>query len=184
MIEWMKNSWMNRWADRWMDGWMERWTHRQTDIERGWMNWWKDRHPDKLSQTHVNCGEFMWAHLPLTGAGLVVFGALLRMSLQPALEAVLPELREPGVPEVRVRLQVQVVIIKPCDVSRLQLDSDSPCCLPLEAVSDIIAVRPTITAKCARDKWVMNGFYIEQTPLRDSQGASRSKLTHITAKAQ
>lgn len=91
-------------------------------------------------------------HLPLTGAGPVVFETLLRMTLQPALEAVLPELDEPGVPEVGVRLQVQVVIIEPCDVSRLKLDSDSASCLPLEAISDIIAVSPAVAAKCARDK--------------------------------
>lgn len=90
--------------------------------------------------------------LPLTGAGPVVFNVLLRMTLQSALETVLPELWEPGVAHVCVRLQVQVVIIKPRDISRLQFDSDSPCCLPLEAISDIIAVGPTITAKCVRDE--------------------------------
>lgn len=49
----------------------------------------------------------------LTGACSVVNAALLQVSPQPALEAVLPEFREPGVPQVGIRLQVQVIVIKP-----------------------------------------------------------------------
>ena len=49
----------------------------------------------------------------LTGAGAVEHGALLGMSPQPALEAVLPELGEPGVPQVGVGPQLQVIIVEP-----------------------------------------------------------------------
>lgn len=55
----------------------------------------------------------------LTGACAVVREALQRMAPQPALEAMLPELGEPGVPQVSVRLQVQVIIVKPGHVCRL-----------------------------------------------------------------
>lgn len=61
---------------------------------------------DEVCGTHSLC-------VVLTVAGAVVHAALLWMSPQPALEAMLPELGEPGVPLVGIRLQVQVVIIKP-----------------------------------------------------------------------
>lgn len=81
----------------------------------------------------------------LTGAGAVVHGALLWMTPQPALEAVLPELGEPGVPQVGVGLQVQVIIIEPGHIGRLQLYSDSTSSFLLIAISHIVPVRPTIT---------------------------------------
>lgn len=55
----------------------------------------------------------------LTGAGAVVHAALLWMSSQPALEAMLPELGEPGVPQVGIRLQIQVIIVEPGHIRRL-----------------------------------------------------------------
>ncbi len=55
----------------------------------------------------------------LTGAGAVVHAALLRVSPQLALEAMLPELWEPGVPQVGIGLQVQVIIVEPGHVRRL-----------------------------------------------------------------
>lgn len=53
----------------------------------------------------------------LTGASAVVLCVLLRMPPQPALETVLPELRKPGVPQVGIGRQLQVIIIKPGHVS-------------------------------------------------------------------
>lgn len=61
------------------------------------------------------CGEHLC--VILTVAGAVVHAALLRMSLQSALEAMLPELWEPGVSQVGVRLQVQVIIVEPGHIS-------------------------------------------------------------------
>lgn len=55
----------------------------------------------------------------LTGAGAVVQAALLRMSDQPALEAVLPELGEPRVSQVGIGLQVQIIIVEPGHIGRL-----------------------------------------------------------------
>lgn len=83
----------------------------------------------------------------LTGAGAVVHGALLRVAPQPALEAVLPELWEPGIPQVGIGLQVQVIIIEPGHICRLKLYSDSTSCLLLVAISHIVPVSPTITGK-------------------------------------
>lgn len=85
--------------------------------------------------------------MALTGAGAVVHAALLRMSPQPALEAMLPELREPGVSQVGVRLQVQVIIVEPGHIRRLQLYGDSASRLPLVAVSHIVPVSPAVTAE-------------------------------------
>lgn len=67
------------------------------------------------------------------------------MPPQPALEAVLPELGEPGVPQVGVGLQVQVVIVEPGHVRRLQLDGDPASRLPLVAISHIVPVGPAVT---------------------------------------
>lgn len=83
----------------------------------------------------------------LTGAGAIVHAALLWMSPQSALESMLPKLREPWVSQVGIRLQVQVIIIKPGHVSRLQLYSDSTSCLLLVTVSHIIPVSPAITSE-------------------------------------
>lgn len=82
-----------------------------------------------------------------TGAAAVVFRVLLWMSSQPALEAVLPELRKPGIPQVGVRLQVQVILIKPGHISRLQLYSDSTGRFLLVAVSNVVPVSPAITGQ-------------------------------------
>ena len=56
----------------------------------------------------------------------------------------LPELGEPGVPEVGLRLQVQVVVVEPGDVGRLELDGDAPRRLSLVTVGDVGPVRPAV----------------------------------------
>lgn len=58
-------------------------------------------------------------YVVLTCAGAVVYGILLWVPPQPALKAVLPELREPGVSNVGIWLQVQVIIVKPGHIRRL-----------------------------------------------------------------
>lgn len=88
----------------------------------------------------------------LTSAGAIVHGALLRVPPQSALESMLPKLREPGVSQVGIRLQVQVIIIKPGHISRLQLYGDSTSCLILVTVSHIIPVSPAITAQDEEEK--------------------------------
>lgn len=88
----------------------------------------------------------------LTGAGAVIFCVFLWVALESALEAMLPEFKEPGVSLVRIWLQVQVVIIKPGDISRLQFDGDSSSCLFLIAVCHIISIGPAITAERDREK--------------------------------
>lgn len=55
----------------------------------------------------------------LTGAGAVVHAVLLRVTPQSALEAMLPEFREPRVPHVGIGRQLQVVVIEPGHVGRL-----------------------------------------------------------------
>lgn len=71
------------------------------------------------------------------------------MSPQSALEAMLPELGEPRVPQVGVGLQVQVVAVEPGHVGRLQLYGDATRCLLLVAVGHIVPVSPAITAQGA-----------------------------------
>lgn len=81
-----------------------------------------------------------------TGAGAVVDAVLLRVSPQSALEAMLPEFGEPGVPRVGVGLQLQVVMIEPGHVGRLQLYRDSAFGLLLVAVGHVVPVRPAVAA--------------------------------------
>lgn len=83
----------------------------------------------------------------LTATGAVVFAALLRVAFESAVEAMLPELRKPGVPVVVLRTELQVVLIEPLHVSRLELDGDSTGRFLHKAVRYIVPVRPTITAK-------------------------------------
>lgn len=83
----------------------------------------------------------------LTVTGTVELAALLRVSLQSALEAMLPELREPGVAYVHLRRQVEVVVVEPGHVGRLELDGDPPRGLTLVAVCHIIPVCPAVTVE-------------------------------------
>lgn len=68
------------------------------------------------------------------------------MTLEAAVEAVLPELGEPRVPGVVLRPQLQVVVVEPLDVGRLELDGDAACCFPHVAVGHVVAVGPAVTA--------------------------------------
>ena len=81
-----------------------------------------------------------------TGADLLVVLVLLWMTRQAALETILPELREPGVPGVGVQPQLQVVVVEGLDHLRLQLHGDSSFCLVLVTLDNLVAVRPSITA--------------------------------------
>lgn len=69
------------------------------------------------------------------------------MTLKPTLEPVLPELGEPGVAEVDLRAKVEVVIIKPGDISRLELNGDSTSSFLLISVRHIMTISPSITGK-------------------------------------
>ena len=86
-----------------------------------------------------------------TGADFLVVFVLLWVALEAALETVLPELREPGVPGVSVQAQLQVVIIKGFDHLRLQLHGDSSLCFLLITLHNLVTVCPPITAG-AREK--------------------------------
>lgn len=83
----------------------------------------------------------------LTATGAVVLAALLRVAFQPTVEAMLPELREPGVPLVVLRPKLQVVLVEPLHVSRLELDGDAAGRFPHVAVCHVVPISPTITAK-------------------------------------
>lgn len=75
------------------------------------------------------------------------------MAPQPALESVLPELREPGVPHIRVGLEVEVVAVEPGHVGRLELDGDAACCLLLIAVGHVVPVGPAVAAWWRQRRW-------------------------------
>lgn len=90
--------------------------------------------------------------MALTGAGAVVDAVLLRVSPQSALEAMLPEFGEPRVPHVGVGRQLQVVVIEPGHIGRLQLYRDSAFRLLLVAVGHVVPVRPAVTAS-GEGKW-------------------------------
>ena len=81
----------------------------------------------------------------LTIASLVVFAVLLCKPFQPALKAMLPEFLKPRVSEVCFWPELQIIIIKPLDVGRLELDCDSTNGFSLIAICHIIPVRPAVT---------------------------------------
>lgn len=83
----------------------------------------------------------------LTGAGAVVLDVLLWVAPQPALEAVLPELREPGVPHIGVGLEVEIIAVEPGHVGRLKLDGDATRRLLLVAVGHVVPVGPAVAAQ-------------------------------------
>lgn len=90
--------------------------------------------------------------MALTGAGTVVDAVLLRVSPQSALEAMLPEFGEPRVPHVGVGRQLQVVMIEPGHVGRLQLYRDSAFGFLLVAIGHVVPVRPAVAANA--ETWI------------------------------
>lgn len=102
----------------------------------------------QVSARHVS--EDFWSILTATGA--VVLVALLWVALQSAVETMLPEFCEPGVSQVVLRTEFKVVVIKPFDVSGLELDGYTAGCFPHKAVCHIVAVRPSVTTKKHKER--------------------------------
>lgn len=80
----------------------------------------------------------------LTAAGLVEFRIFLGGPFHPALETVLPKFLKPGVSVIGFWLKLQVIVIKPLHIRRLELDRYSANSFPLVAVCHIVPVRPAI----------------------------------------
>lgn len=97
----------------------------------------------------------------LTATGAVVFAVLLWVAFKSTVETMLPELGEPGVPEVVLRAKFKVVLIKPLHISRLELDGNATGRFPNIAICYIIPVRPSITAKKHKEK---TSRKVQQTP--------------------
>lgn len=83
----------------------------------------------------------------LTCASLVVFRILLRKPFQTALEPVLPEFLKPWISVIGFWPKLQVVIIKPFNIRRLELDCYSTDSLTLIPICHIVPVCPAITAR-------------------------------------
>ena len=88
----------------------------------------------------------------LTQADFLVVLVLLCVARQAALEAVLPELGEPGVPGVGVQTQLQEVVVERRDLRRLQLHGDAPLRLLLIALHHLVTVGPAIAAERERGR--------------------------------
>lgn len=69
------------------------------------------------------------------------------MSRKATLEAVLPELWEPGVPSVGVQMQLQVVVVKRFDHFRLELHGDSSLCFLLVPLYHLVTISPPVTVE-------------------------------------
>lgn len=82
----------------------------------------------------------------LTCASLVVFRILLRKPFQTALEPVLPKFLKPWISVIGFWPKLQVVIIKPFNIRRLELDCYSTNSFTLIPVCHIVPVCPAITA--------------------------------------
>ena len=61
------------------------------------------------------------------------------------VEPVFPELTEPGVSTVVIRIQVEVIIIETFNIIRMDLYRDATHCLLLEILHYIPSIRPSIT---------------------------------------
>lgn len=68
------------------------------------------------------------------------------MSREATLEAVLPELGEPGVSSVGVQAQLQVVVVEGFDHFGLELHGDSTLCFLLVALDHLVTVGPAVAA--------------------------------------
>lgn len=104
-----------------------------------------------LPQKIPSIRKILISLFPPTGADFLVVLVLLWMAGQAALETILPELREPGVPGIGVQTQLQVIVIKGFDHLRLQLHGDSSLCFLLIALHNLVTVCPSITTG-AREK--------------------------------
>lgn len=82
-----------------------------------------------------------------TGADSFVVFVLLRVSRKATLEAVLPELGEPGVPSVGVQTQLQVVVVKRFDHFRLELHGDSSVCFLLIPLYHFVTIGPPVAVE-------------------------------------
>lgn len=81
----------------------------------------------------------------LTVAGLVVFAVLLCKPFQATLKTMLPKFLKPRVSEVCFWPELQIIIIKPLDIRRLEFDCDSTNSFSLISICYIIPVSPSIT---------------------------------------
>lgn len=81
-----------------------------------------------------------------TGADFFVVFVLLRVSREATLEAVLPELGEPGVSGVGVQAQLQVIVVEGFDQFGLELHGDSTLCFLLVPLHHLVAVGPAVAA--------------------------------------
>lgn len=77
------------------------------------------------------------------------------MAWEAALETVLPELREPGVPSVGVQTQLQVVVIKGLDHLGLQLHGDTSLCFLLIPFHNLVTICPPVTAGAREEGEIM-----------------------------
>jgi len=80
-----------------------------------------------------------------TIASFVVFAVLLCKPFQPALKTMLPKFLKPRVSKVCFWPELQIIIIKPLDIRRLELDCDSTNSFSLISICHIIPVCPAIT---------------------------------------
>lgn len=88
----------------------------------------------------------------LTVASLVVLAVLLRKPFQPALKAMLPKFLKPRVSEVCFWPEFQIIIIKPLDIGRLELDGNSTDSFSLIPICHVIPVSPAITGETNKQK--------------------------------
>ena len=78
------------------------------------------------------------------------------MSGEAALEAVLPELGEPGVAGVGAELEPQEVVVEGGDLVRLQLHGDAAHRLLLVTLHHLDAVGPAVTGERNTPRLVLN----------------------------
>lgn len=95
----------------------------------------------------------------LTATRSVVFAVFLGVSFESTMETMLPELRKPRVPVVILWTKLQVVVIKPLHVCRLELYSNTTSSFSDITICNIIPVCPPITVK-KHSNLLFTGFHI------------------------
>lgn len=95
----------------------------------------------------LSCPSLVVFVLVLTATRAVVFAVFLGVSFESTMETVLPELRKPRVSVVILWTKLQVVVVKPFHVCRLELDSNPTSSFSDVTVCHVIPVCPPIAVK-------------------------------------
>lgn len=119
-----------------------------------------------------------------TGADFFVVFVLLRVPWKATLEAVLPELGEPGVSVIGVQTQLQVVVVERFDHFRLELHGDPPLRLLLVPLHHLVTIGPPVAAGTGQTTAEELRTRPDLQPLNSNKGIGNAKVNKNNDKVQ